>query len=308
LTRRLASYLAITAILTGCGGKPPKTVPLPKSTSAPAPAPAKPAPTPAPAPAPSRPPTGTAAVVPAPVSTQLPPATPAPPPDGVSAVIAEAHRHFDRGSELYDTGFLKQAKVEFDSAIDTLLNSSRTYPQNDRIRREMNDLVARVHEMELASLRNGDGFTDQPEQPAAIDDLNNVTTFPAPVNPKQKEAVEADIRTAMHDLPIEINGRVLTALDYFQNGRGRNTMNVGLERIGTYRPMIERILKEEGVPIDLIYLAQAESAFLPRATSRAKARGLWQFIASRGKEYGLRQTPGRFVRGVQRLVPGYGGL
>jgi membrane-bound lytic murein transglycosylase D len=54
--------------------------------------------------------------------------------------------------------------------------------------------------------------------------------------------------------------------------------------------MMERVLKEEGVPLDLIFLAEAESAFLPRAISRAKARGLWQFISSRGKEYGLRQT------------------
>jgi membrane-bound lytic murein transglycosylase D len=67
-------------------------------------------------------------------------------------------------------------------------------------------------------------------------------------------------------------------------------MSVGLERMGRYQPMIERILKEEGVPLDLIYLAQAESAFLPRALSRAKAKGMWQFISSRGKEYGLRQT------------------
>jgi membrane-bound lytic murein transglycosylase D len=67
-------------------------------------------------------------------------------------------------------------------------------------------------------------------------------------------------------------------------------MSVGLERVGLYRPMMERILMEEGVPLDLVFLAQAESAFLPRAVSRAKARGMWQFISSRGKEYGLRQT------------------
>jgi membrane-bound lytic murein transglycosylase D len=54
--------------------------------------------------------------------------------------------------------------------------------------------------------------------------------------------------------------------------------------------MIEQIMQEEGVPLDLIYLCQAESAFLPRALSRAKAKGMWQFISSRGKEYGLRQT------------------
>jgi membrane-bound lytic murein transglycosylase D len=57
-----------------------------------------------------------------------------------------------------------------------------------------------------------------------------------------------------------------------------------------YRPMMERILMEEGVPLDLVFLAQAESAFLPRAISSAKARGIWQFISSRGAEYGLRQT------------------
>src|SRR5438876_4065827 len=60
--------------------------------------------------------------------------------------------------------------------------------------------------------------------------------------------------------------------------------------MGKFQPMIERILKEEGVPLDLIYLAQAESAFEPRAVSRAQAKGMWQFISSRGKEYGLRQT------------------
>jgi membrane-bound lytic murein transglycosylase D len=208
----------------------------------------------------------------------------------VGLAIAEARLHFDRGTGLYDTGFLKQARVEFDSAIEILLDSSRLYTRNDRIRREMTSLVARIHEMEILAIRSGDGFTDQEEQHAAIDDLSKVPTFPAPIDPKMKAAVEDDLKTAMHDLPIDLNGRVLSALSYYQNGRGRGTIAVGLERLGMYRPMMERILKEEGVPLDLVFLAQAESAFLPRALSRAKAKGLWQFISSRGAEYGLRQT------------------
>jgi membrane-bound lytic murein transglycosylase D len=83
---------------------------------------------------------------------------------------------------------------------------------------------------------------------------------------------------------------VLGFLEYYTSGRGRSTIQVGLERAGRYQPMIEQILRQEEVPLDLIYLAQAESAFLPRALSRAKAKGMWQFIPSRGKEYGLRQT------------------
>ncbi len=67
-------------------------------------------------------------------------------------------------------------------------------------------------------------------------------------------------------------------------------MENGLRRGGRYRDMILRVLKEEGVPQDLIYLAQAESAFQPLALSRAGARGIWQFVAYRGQQYGLRRT------------------
>ncbi len=54
--------------------------------------------------------------------------------------------------------------------------------------------------------------------------------------------------------------------------------------------MIQRILDEEGVPQELIHLAQAESGFIPRAVSRKAAGGMWQFVKLRGKQYGLMQT------------------
>jgi len=275
LTRRPFLILTTATLLAGCAPAPRKVVQL--------------APTPHEEPVQRLPalPVG-AEVFPAEIPSQIP--EPPPPPDGVGLAIAEARLHFDRGTGLYDTGFLKQARAEFDAAVDTLLDTSRSYPRNDRIRREITELVARIHEMELVAMRSGDGFTDQAEQHAAIDDINQVATFPAPIDPKMKAAVEDDLKSAMHDLPIDLNGRVLSALSYYQNGRGRNTMVVGLERLGMYRPMMERILKEEGVPLDLVFLAQAESAYLPRALSRAKAKGLWQFISSRGAEYGLRQT------------------
>lgn len=212
------------------------------------------------------------------------------PADAVEAVIGEAQRHFEQGVRLYDSGSLKQAGAKFDEAVDTLLKASRIYPQNARIRKEMTDLVAKVHEMELTAIRTGDGFSDSNDDRAAVDELGNVPTSPPPIDANKRDALEAEVRKGTHDLPIELHSRVLAALEYFQNGRGHRTMEVGLERVGLYRPMMERILKDEGVPLDLIYLAQAESAFLPRAVSRAKARGLWQFISSRGKEYGLRQT------------------
>jgi membrane-bound lytic murein transglycosylase D len=63
-----------------------------------------------------------------------------------------------------------------------------------------------------------------------------------------------------------------------------------LRRAGRYRPLIQRILDEEGLPQELIHLAQAESGFLPRALSKKAAAGMWQFVAWRGREYGLNQS------------------
>jgi membrane-bound lytic murein transglycosylase D len=210
--------------------------------------------------------------------------------DPVEVAILEARIRFEKGDEYYKQGFLGQAKEEFNAAVDVILETSDRHHNEPRLQRELTDLVARINAMELLALREGDGFTDQTAQPAAIDDLAHVETFPTLIDPKLKRTAEEEVSKVAHDLPIEINDRVLGFLDYYENGRGRGVIEVGLERVGKYQPMIERILKEEGVPLDLIYLCQAESAFEPRALSRAAAKGMWQFISSRGKEYGLRQT------------------
>jgi membrane-bound lytic murein transglycosylase D len=210
--------------------------------------------------------------------------------DPVDLAVFEAQLQFTKGEDFYKNGFLRRAKEEFNGAIDQILETAGVYQKEPRLQHELLDLVGRVNAMELQALREGDGFTDQTEEHAAIDDLEHVETFPALIDPKLKKTVEDEVLEVAHDLPIEINDRVLGFLDYYQNGRGRGAIEVGMERAGKYQPMIEKILKEEGVPLDLIYLCQAESAFEPRALSRAAAKGMWQFISSRGKEYGLRQT------------------
>jgi len=78
-------------------------------------------------------------------------------------------------------------------------------------------------------------------------------------------------------------------INYFST-RGRGTVERALARAGRYEDMIRRTLREEGVPQDLIYLAQAESGFYPLALSRAGARGMWQFMGSRAKGYGLERS------------------
>jgi membrane-bound lytic murein transglycosylase D len=111
-----------------------------------------------------------------------------------------------------------------------------------------------------------------------------------PVDPGLKARAEEAAKNISHDLPLTVNDEVLSFLNFFQTPRGRAIVETGLRRSGRYQGMISRVLREEGIPQDLIYLAQAESAFQPLALSRAGARGIWQFVAWRGNEYGLRHT------------------
>jgi membrane-bound lytic murein transglycosylase D len=98
------------------------------------------------------------------------------------------------------------------------------------------------------------------------------------------------LEATVSQLPLSFNDSVLGFINFF-SGRGRSTLIAGLQRAGRYRPLIQRILDEEGVPQELVYLAQAESGFLPRAVSNKQATGMWQFVQFRGRQYGLMQTP-----------------
>ena len=89
------------------------------------------------------------------------------------------------------------------------------------------------------------------------------------------------------DIPIVVNDRVVFWLDFYAN-RKRDFFRGGLERSGRYVERFREIFREAGLPEDLVYMAHVESAFKTTAYSRARARGIFQFIASTGRRYGLR--------------------
>ena len=150
----------------------------------------------------------------------------------------------------------------------------------EQLEREFDKIVEAVHELEMVALQQGDGFSEQRSEPAPIDEANDITF---PVDPNIRAKAEAEIKTTKSDLPLVMNDQVAMFINYFSSPRGKATLEHAWARSGRYREMISRVLKEEGVPQDLIYLAQAESGFQPLALSRAGARGMWQFMASAAK-------------------------
>lgn len=97
----------------------------------------------------------------------------------------------------------------------------------------------------------------------------------------------ADSGADLVGIPIEVNRLVLKWIDYFQ-GSGRPHMERYLSRSTRYTPIMKEILRKEGLPEDLIYIALIESGFSSTAHSSASAVGYWQFIRGTGKRYGLR--------------------
>ncbi|HUI83405.1 MAG TPA: LysM peptidoglycan-binding domain-containing protein [Candidatus Binatia bacterium] len=236
---------------------------------------------------------------------QAPKPNPGPQPDPAEIVIAQAEKLYAAGQANYQAGHLEAAKASFDRAFDTLLSSNLDIHGDERLEREFDRIVEGVHELEMAALRQGDGFTEPRSEPAPIDEANDITF---PVDPNIRAKAEAEIKVTKSDLPLVLNDQVAMFINYFSSPRGRITLENAWARSGRYHDMISRILKEEGVPQDLIYLAQAESGFQPLALSRAGARGMWQFMAGSGQLYGLerswwvddRQDPEKATRAAAR--------
>src|ERR1019366_5565173 len=206
--------------------------------------------------------------------------------DPVADLIARVEKEYQSGQDNYLAGHLEAAKQNFDSAFNQLLGSGFDLRSDDRLAHELDRILDGINGLELAALQQGDGFAEQKSEPAPIDEANELT--PA-VDPTIKAKAEAEIKFTHSDLPLVMTDQVAGYINYFSN-RGRGTLEHALARSGRYEDMIRHTLQEEGVPQELIYLAQAESGFHPLAVSRAGARGMWQFMGSRAKGYGLERN------------------
>ncbi len=231
---------------------------------------------------------------PKPQTPAAPPTAPAPlprttpPPDPITTLIESSQRYFAAGERELKMGHLDRARVEFDRAVDILLESPNGARSDARLREHFDRLIDRITAYEVTALAQGDGFTEKLSEPASIDELLKIATFAKPAaGPTTEEAVKADLAATKHDVPIPQNDRVLAYVELFQ-GRLRDYIQESLTRGTKYLPMIQEVFREEGLPLDLAYIPVIESGFKTNALSRASAKGPWQFMRSTATEQGLK--------------------
>ena len=231
--------------------------------------------------------------------------------DPVADLIAQVEKEYQAGLANFQAGNTAQAKQNFDNAMNAMLGSSFDIRTDARLEKEFDRVVQGVDSLypggtDALSASDQDAAQEpqQKTEPAPIDETNGLAPT---ADASTKAKAEAEVKNTHSDLPLMMTDQVAGYIAYFQ-GHGRGVFERALARSGRYHDMIVSTLKQEGVPQDLIYLAQAESGFHPLAVSRAGARGIWQFMASRARGYGLshnmwvddRQDPVKSTRAAAR--------
>src|SRR5260370_60302 len=173
----------------------------------------------------------------------------------VDQVLERANDHFRKGKLNLEDNKREQARDEFDKAIDEILI----------------------------------GFRQQGFDPSPLDPLSKLilNQTEQKVSGEQLDALEQAKNSL--DFNFTINPLIQQYINYYQ-GRGRSTMEAGLRRSGRFMKIARETFRRDGVPEDITWLGQVESAWSPQARSCAAASGLWQVVGGTGAQYGLRQT------------------
>lgn len=230
----------------------------------------------------------TVAALPAKPPVLFTPRNPATPPvSQAQRAVREADRHFQYGKFFIQEGKPEQARQEFDLAMESLMDLPADLPDRALIDRKSEELIRNIHRYDLESLGAGIAPGEAVYTQSPLEEILDLTF---PVDPRLKGRTQAQVQAAQSQLPLVVNDAVLSYINYFTSTRGQRTLLNGIKRAGRYREMISRIFAEEGVPQELIFLAQAESGFMPRAVSRKAATGMWQFVRRTGQDYGLNQS------------------
>jgi len=231
----------------------------------------------------------------------------------IAQVIARAEDHFRRGKLNLEDNKREQAREEFDKAVDSILESGFDVRASQKLQTYYLELVERIYREEVPLQQPSApvntqlvaqntqtqeqkappppqiGFRDQKFEPSPLDELSKLVLTDREKEVSGEDLVALEQAQKNVNFTFTLNPLIQQFINYYQ-GRNRGTMENGLRRSGQFMKVARKIFAEEGVPLDITWLGQVESAWKTRAVSWAAASGLWQFVPSTGRRFGLRQT------------------
>jgi membrane-bound lytic murein transglycosylase D len=208
-------------------------------------------------------------------------------PQSVQEVRQVMEDAYQDGLEAYQAGRTDEAREHFNRAVDVVLSSGIDLNDYPSLKAAFDEMVGNIADLDAELYRQGPP-AEGGENASPLDTLKDITTYLSPEEAeKEREKIQKVVGTISYDIPITLNPRVLGFIEAFQT-RIRGEFEAGLKRSGSFLPLIKTIFRDEGLPEDLAYMAHQESAFKSTAYSRARAKGMWQFMSFTAKKYGLR--------------------
>jgi membrane-bound lytic murein transglycosylase D len=200
----------------------------------------------------------------------------------VATMLETARQHYLSAISAAANGDSLRAVVQFEEAI-SLFDELSVIPDIDS-NKDYADLSIAVVEDYEKFIARSDSLSPETSISALREKLNQIADLPdtASLGP-QKTIVQGTT------IPLVMNALVERNISFF-TGRGRIHMERWLRNSGRYFPILRKILKEEGMPEELVHLSMIESGVNPNARSWARAVGMWQFIKGTGRLYGLRTS------------------
>ncbi|HEY9501899.1 MAG TPA: transglycosylase SLT domain-containing protein, partial [Pyrinomonadaceae bacterium] len=234
----------------------------------------------------------------------------------ITQIMARAEDHFRKGKLNLEDSKREQARQEFDKAVDAILESGFDVRASQRLQTYYLELVERIYREEVPLQQplapssvntqlvaqntqeqtqkpappSPVGFRDQKFEPSPLDELSKLVLTESEKEVSGEDLVALEQSQKNVNFSFTLNPLIQQYINYYQGPRGRATMESGLRRSGQFMKLARKIFAEEGVPLDIAWLGQVESAWKVRAVSWASASGLWQFIPSTGRRYNLRQN------------------
>ena len=214
----------------------------------------------------------------------------APPPPRAPSAIEQSTDLFYQGKQAALSGDFDCATDRFQRALNAVIPPESPRPAAPEVEEFSASLYDSIERYEAMAPAASDAESAEPR--GVPDELQGVSgqTSPADLQ-RARDAVKSDPRSATFDIPITINDSVLAMIASFSSRESvRERFSEGLVRAGRYLPMMRETFRNAGLPSDLVYVAMIESSFKTAARSRARAQGVWQFIAPTGRRYGLRTS------------------
>jgi membrane-bound lytic murein transglycosylase D len=207
-------------------------------------------------------------------------------PPRVEDVIQQAETYYQKGLEYYRNGNWDSASKEFEQALRTLTDADTDSDTHYKLERIYQELSLKIHLIQEQAVNSKLTRASNPSESQNNQFISSPEALPSS-SIAQTTVNQTQEPLTIFGAPVELNEKIQEWINLYSRKKGDSNFLRGLERSAKYLPMIKKVFAAYDLPLDLAYIPLVESSFSNDAVSPSGAVGMWQFVRSTARNYGL---------------------